>query len=270
MSIRVVCSICRKRSKFPDQFAGHDAECRKCGNRLAIPGPDGHTKAEPAEPVEPAPVQTRPLSHAGSARWNKWSLARAREHWVGRRMERDLERKREQELEGKQSGRKKAAPRNRRRQQVAGSCCRACEDGNMRLRTVHRCGGALAIAGYALLLPAILGLIINFVILAAGAFGLTKAISGVTRIPAPTVEIVIRLEELTEEHMKLMSPAQRRAVRTARIATTGATLGGLGSRGGSVGFGVVAWLLVGLVGWLLSRRKQVIRCTTCDLTAPIS
>ena len=138
----------------------------------------------------------------------------------------------------------------------------------MRLRTIHRCGGMLAMAGYALLLPALLGLIINFVILAAGTFGLTDAVSGVTRIPVPTVEIVLRLEELTEEHMNLMSPVQRRAVRTARMATAGATLGGLGSRDGSAGFGVVAWLLVGLVGRLLSMKKQVLRCTTCDTTVP--
>ena len=35
VSIRVVCSNCRKRSRFPDQFAGSQAACRKCGTTLA-------------------------------------------------------------------------------------------------------------------------------------------------------------------------------------------------------------------------------------------
>ena len=284
VSIRVVCSKCRKRSKFPDQLAGHDVMCRKCGATLTVPGPVPATVPGPALATEPEPVDatepaadesTReaadPDSHTG-ARWNKWSLAAAREHWVGRRMElkRERERERERPVDRKRRGRKKVAPRNRRPRQVAGARCRECEDGKMRSRTVHRLGRWPAMVGYVLLIPAILGLIVNLVILATAAFGLAKAVSDVTRIPVPTVGMVMRVEEISDEQIALMTAEQQQAVRAARLATTGATLGGMGSRNGTGGFALVAWLMVAMSGLFLSRKKQILRCTTCEivLSAP--
>jgi len=118
--------------------------------------------------------------------------------------------------------------------------------------------------GYALLTPAILGLIVNLVILATDAFGLTNAVSDVTRIPVPTVEMVMRIQEISDDQMALMTAEQQQAVRAARLAMTGATLGGLGSRNGTTGFALAAWFIVALSGLLLSTRKQVLRCTTCE------
>ncbi len=279
MSIRVVCSKCRKKSKFPDQLAGHDAMCRKCGATLTLPGPapatvPGPVLVEPEpvdatepEAVEPAPEAADPDSHTG-ARWNKWSLAAAREHWVGRRMELKREREREHErdhtVNRKRRGRKKVAPRNRRPRQVAGARCRECEDGTMRSRTVHRLGRRPAIVGYVLLTPALLGLIVNLVILATDAFGLAHAVSNVAKIPVPTVEMVMRVEEISDDQLALMTAEQQQTVRAARLATTGATLGGMGSRNGTTGFALAAWFVVALSGLLLSTRKQILRCTTCE------
>ncbi len=274
VSIRVVCSKCRKRRKFPDQLAGHDAMCRKCGATLTVPGPVPATVPGPALATEPQPVdagepaaveppseETDDGSHTG-ARWNKWSLAAAREHWVGRRME--LAREREHMDDRKRRGHTKAAPRNRRRRQVAGSRCRECEDGKMRSRTVHRLGRWPALAGYILLVPAILGLIVNLVILATAAFGLAKAVSDVTSIPVPTVEIVLRVEEISDHQLALMTAEQQQTVRAARLATTGATLGGVVSRNGTAGLALVAWLVVAMIGLLLTRKKQILKCTTCE------
>ncbi len=209
MSIRVVCSKCRKRYRFPDQFAGREAVCRKCGTTFAVP--------EPVHATEPAADR---VSHTGAARWNKWSLARAREHWVGRNLEREAERERDRSVDHKRRGRPKVAPRNRRRRQVAGSRCRACDDGKMRSRRVHRLGRWPAMVGYVLLTPAILGLIVNLVILATDAFGLTNAVSDVTRIPVPTVEMVMRIQEISDDQMALMTAEQQQAVRAARLAMT--------------------------------------------------
>ncbi len=276
MSIRVVCSKCRKRSKFSDQLAGHDAMCRKCGATLTLPGPVPATAPGPALVTEPEPVDatepaaaepTReaadPDSHTG-ARWNKWSLAAAREHWVGRRMELKRERERDRTVDGKRRGRKKVAPRNRRPRQVVGARCRECEDGKMRSRTVHRLGRWPAVAGYVLLTPALLGLIVNLIILATDAFGLAHAVSDVARIPVPTVEMVMRVEAISDDQLALMTAEQQQTVRAARVAAAGATLGGMGSRNGTAGFALAGWLIVALSGWFLVRRKQILRCTTCE------
>lgn len=134
----------------------------------------------------------------------------------------------------------------------------------MRARTAFRYGSVIGAAGYAMLVPAVLGLIVNFVVLATVAFDLAGAVSSVTRIPVPTIETVMRINDLSDKELALMTPEQLRAVKTARIATAGATLGGVGSDNGGAGYGVVMWLAVGLVGRLLSTRKQLLRCTTCD------
>ncbi len=276
MSIRVVCSKCRKRSKFPGHLAGHDAMCRKCGATLTVPGPVPDTvpgpvlftEPEPVDATEPAAVEptreaTDPDSHAGS-RWNKWSLAAAREHWVGRRLElkRERERERDGTVDRKRRGRKKVAPRNRRPRQIAGARCRECEDGKMRSRTVHRLGRWPAMVGYVLLIPAILGLTVHLVILGTGAFGLAKAVSDVTKLPVPTVEIVMRVEDISDDQLALMTAEQQQAVRAARLATTGATLGGMGGRDGTA---LAAWLIAAMSGLLLATKKQVLRCTTCEI-----
>ena len=284
MSIRVVCSKCRKRSKFPDQLAGHDVMCRKCGATLTVPGPVPATVPGPALATEPEPVDatepaadesTReaadPDSHTG-ARWNKWSLAAAREHWVGRRMELKRERERECERERERErtvgrrrrGRRKVAPRNRRPIPVAGARCRECEDGKMRSRTIHRFGRRPAMVGYLLLTPALLGLIVNLVILATDAFGLAHAVSNVAKLPVPTVEMVMRVEEISDDQLALMTAEQQQTVRAARLATAGATLGGVGSRNGTGGFALAGWLVVAMSGLFLARRKQILRCTTCE------
>ena len=283
MSIRVVCSKCRKRSKFSNQLAGHDVMCRKCGATLTVPGPAPATLPgpalatgpEPADATEPTAAESTreaadPDSHTG-ARWNKWSLAAAREHWVGRRMElkrereRECERERERTVGRKRRGRRKVAPRNRRPIPVAGARCRECEDGKMRSRTIHRFGRRPAMVGYLLLTPALLGLIVNLVILATDAFGLAHAVSNVTKIPVPTVELVMRVEEISDDQLALMTAAQQQTVRAARLATAGATLGNLDSRNGTAGIALAAWLIVAMTGLFLSRKKQILRCTTCAM-----
>ena len=150
MSIRVVCSKCSKRRKLRDELARSEAVCRKCGTSLAEPEPVQAT--EPVA-VEPPPEKADDGSHTG-ARWNKWSLALAREHWLGRSMERQRELERDREDHLKRRGRPKVTPRNRRRRQVAGSRCRECEDGKMRIRTVYRLGQWPALVGYILMIPA--------------------------------------------------------------------------------------------------------------------
>ncbi len=260
MSIRVVCTKCRKKNKLRDELARSEAVCRKCGTSLAEPTP-----VQATEPVvvEPPPEEPDDGSLAGS-RWNKWSLAAAREHWIGR----SLERKRELERDGgddrTRRGRRKAAPVNRRPRQTAGARCRECEDGKMRPRTVHRLGRRLALAGYILLLPAILGLIVNLVILATAAFDLAKTVSDVTRIPVPTVETVMRIQKIPDHQLALMTAEQQQTVRAARLATAGATLGNLDSRSGTAGIALIAWLSVAMIGLFLARKKHILRCTTCE------
>ncbi len=140
----------------------------------------------------------------------------------------------------------------------------------MRRRTVHRFGRRPAMVGYVLLTPAILGLIINLVILAPDPDGLANAVSDLTRIPVPTVEIVVRVEEISDDQMALMTAEQQQAVRVARLATIGATLGGMGRRNGTADFALLAWCIVALSGLLLSTKKHILRCTTCEtvLSAP--
>ncbi len=259
VSIRVVCSKCRKRYKFPDECAGREAVCRKCGTDLVVPGPARATEPEPTRDAADRG------SHTGSARWNKWSLAMARELWIGRRMQRETEQERDHAADRKRRGRSKVPPRNRRRRQVAGSRCRECDDGKMRSRTVYRWGRWPAMVGYALLTPAILGLIVNLVILATAAFGLSHALSDLTRIPLPTVKMVMRVEAISDHEMALMTAEQQQAVRAARVATTGATLGGMGGHNGTAGVALVAWFVVALSGLFLSRKKQILRCTTCEI-----
>jgi len=106
VSIRVVCTNCRKKNKLRDELARSEAVCRKCGTSLAEPPP-----VQATEPVvvEPPPEEPDDGSLTGS-RWNKWSLAAAREHWIGR----SLERKRELERDGgddrTRRGRRKRRP----------------------------------------------------------------------------------------------------------------------------------------------------------------
>jgi len=134
----------------------------------------------------------------------------------------------------------------------------------MRPRTVHRLGRRLALAGYILLLPAILGLIVNLVILATAAFDLAKTVSDVTRIPVPTVETVMRIQKIPDHQLALMTAEQQQTVRAARLATAGATLGNLDSRSGTAGIALIAWLSVAMIGLFLARKKHILRCTTCE------
>ena len=258
MSIRVVCTNCRKRNKLRDELARSEAVCRKCGTSLAEPPP----VQEPVV-VEPEPEEPDDGTRTG-ARWNKWSLSAAREHWIGRSMERKREIEREQGDDRKRKGRRKAAPRNLRPRQIAGSRCRECDDGKMRSRTVFRMGLWPALAGYLLLLPAILGLIVNLIVLATAAFDLAKTVSNVTSIPVPTVETVMRIEQISDHQLALMTAEQQQTVRAARLATTGATLGGIDSRNGTAGIALAAWFIAALIGLVLSRKTQVLKCTTCE------
>lgn len=257
MSIRIVCSNCRKRYLIAVSVCRNKAVCRKCGTSLAR----GPVHATELEPTREAAVRG---SHTSTARWNKWSLAQAREHWIGRRMQRETERERERAVDRKRRGRPKVVRRNRRQPQVAGSRCRACDDGKMRARTVYRWGRWPATIGYVLLTPAILGLIVNLAILATATFGLSHAVSDVSGIPVQMVELVMRVEEISDRQAALMTAEQQQAVRTTRLVTTGATLGRMGSRDGTVGYALVGWFLVALSGLVLSRKKHVLRCTTCE------
>ncbi len=62
-----------------------------------------------------------------------------------------------------------------------------------------------------------------------------------------------------------MTAEQQQTVRAARLATAGATLGGVGSRNGTGGFALAGWLVVAMSGLFLARRKQILRCTTCEI-----
>ncbi len=166
--MRVVCPNCGKRSRAADQLTGEKAKCRKCGGPMPEPtqesdsGSSGEESGTP-DPTTPSP----PVCHPGSARWNAWSLAAAREHWMGRVMV-------PIEVWGGQTS------------------CQVCKQGEMRERKVYRMRVVVVMMGYILLIPSIPGIILNVVVLLGGPIlGLAGTISGLTNIPEPMVEIAV-------------------------------------------------------------------------------
>jgi hypothetical protein len=133
------------------------AECRKCGGPIRVPVKlaDVRTGSTQLDTDDPA-TTARPGRTVSASRWTRWSLAGAREYWVGRRMRRAA------------GGEDPAEPRTVYRK---------------RIKLVPR-NAMVTSLGYALMLPSILGILFSAAALfAVAAFDSAATVSRATLIP---------------------------------------------------------------------------------------
>lgn len=157
-----------------------------------------------------------------------------------------------------------------------GSVCTACNRGSLVRNRVRRMNGFLVVLGFILFVPALIGLLVGTI----GALGSGFVASQSKRtpeeiraelkelkVPDPTIERVLAGENVLREDMSGLNQEQQTAVLKAQVA-------GIGKKaptgllvGTSVGIAVVS-ILVGVVGFLLIRKKWVLQCSECLAVVP--
>jgi hypothetical protein len=144
-------------------------------------------------------------------------------------------------------------------------------------------GVAGAVIGYILLIPCVIGFLLG----AAGLYGAKKADTGGTavvdgnarqkleawHIPGPIIARVLANEWLNDDELAQLTHDQQAAVDRYKTAVSLEKSGvGLGSflAGGVSVVLMIATFFVGLIGWVLTLRKNVLRCAQCGALAPAS
>jgi len=137
--------------------------------------------------------------------------------------------------------------------------------------------GIVALIGYLLLIPSIIGIAFSVLMLfvSGGATSQTMdMVKAETRqklasasVPTTTIEHVLNSQPLSAVEQQGLTPEQIRAVDDAKLSMSagmaGAGLGGFFAGGASVCVGV-ACLIGGLLGWLLVMKKKVLQCNRCS------
>ncbi|MHC4081872.1 MAG: hypothetical protein ACYS15_06390 [Planctomycetota bacterium] len=139
MTIEIICPSCGKRWEVPDKFAGKRAKCRMCSGPIPVPVPEPDDEASKQEPFAVEPPEPAPT----------------------------------QEPTG-------AAVADTAYEQHSGAGpvrCKICGRGTVRRRKVYRMSGAIVAIGYILLIPSILGVVLNLVLLALPVVGFAPSVN---------------------------------------------------------------------------------------------
>jgi hypothetical protein len=154
--------------------------------------------------------------------------------------------------------------------------CTACNKGTVVKTTIRRMNGFLVVVGFLLFVPATIGLLFGGIVAFGGGMLANQAkrtpdeIKSELRelaVPEPTITRIFDGTYQPAEEGKSLNQQQLMAVAKAQIAVIGKkapteTL--VGSSLVIVGVSIV----VGVVGWLMIRKKWVFLCTQCPVVHP--
>jgi len=146
----------------------------------------------------------------------------------------------------------------------------------MRRRTVHRLSGPAVFIGYIFLIPSFLGMIIGIAIMLLiifGTIGTSGAFEDVARtrmtdagISETIISEVINSheisdterDELTDDQKAVLDDSIQSVILGPRISQASGIMG--------VGFSIfiiIASIVGGLIGWLLTMKKTILKCKQC-------
>lgn len=155
--------------------------------------------------------------------------------------------------------------------------CQVCNQGNLVRKKKYRLSGPVVVIGYLFLIPSVLGMLLCLLMLfiSGGAAGETHAITqsqirenlSAVNIPASYIDKVVEGQTLTDSEKSSLSNEQQKAIAAAHLDISASRLGSAGGAfiaGGLSLFGFVACFAGGFLGWLLTMKKKVLQCTSCQ------
>jgi hypothetical protein len=171
-----------------------------------------------------------------------------------------------------------------------GSICEACKRGSMVRNRVRRMNGFLVFVGFLLFVPSVLGILggaiatVGFRIIEEQGrrppAEIRAELTGL-KVPDATIERLVAKESGEHEGiegvgesmrglsegMEGLDPAQRDAVTKAWISKVGRELP-MGTLVGSALTILVGSVVLGVVAFLLIRKRWVLQCTACPAVVP--
>lgn len=156
-----------------------------------------------------------------------------------------------------------------------GATCQACGSYPLYRRRVYRMSGPVVVIGYILLIPSILGILLNGLLLLSPVLGSGPA--GVANlvyieqlqqagVDQDIIDKVINNQRLTQQEKYSLTPQQNDAVRSVELSQAGTSAGtccAFGLVGGTALIGMVLCFVSGLLGWLLVMKKKILQCPRC-------
>lgn len=159
--------------------------------------------------------------------------------------------------------------------------CKTCETGQMVRKKTHRMSGPAVVVGYLFLVPSALGVLFGLIMMfASGGATAAAADSARERVEADLrkagvsdsviADVLAQREVDTKE---LPTYDQQFAVSTAEASLSGAKVGA--GAAGVIGFGFAIFMIVGsfiggLIGYLLTMKKQILQCGSCQAVVQAS
>lgn len=154
--------------------------------------------------------------------------------------------------------------------------CKVCDKGELQKKKTYRLSGPAVVIGYIFLIPCFFGMLLGIMMLiSTGSAGSVQGdqIKQEFRnelqsalIPQPIITKLVNgnepsqneLLELNEDQMKALEDAK-----TTHNAKTAGTAIGTGLAGGLSLFVIITSFVGGLLGWILTMKKKVLKCKTC-------
>ena len=164
-----------------------------------------------------------------------------------------------------------------------GVTCQVCGRGRMYRRKTYRLSGPVVVIGYILLIPSVLGIILNLVLVVLGVVGFAGTVALIPEaerqvlvdagIPELIIEKLMSGEQLSDDESASLTSDQQQAVQAVQVvaaSSVGGACCGAGILGGGAIVGAVICFVSGLLGWLLIMKKKVLQCAACQAIVPIS
>lgn len=161
--------------------------------------------------------------------------------------------------------------------------CKTCDRGELVRRKRYRMSGIVVFLGYVLLIPSMLGVFVGLVTLTATGKTTTTTMTDTREsvrtdlqgaaVPEAVITEVTAGRTPAASTVAVLPQRQRDAVSMAQARMTGATAGagiGFALAGGVALAIIVTSLLAGLLGWLLTMKKQILQCTNCQAVVAAS
>jgi len=161
-------------------------------------------------------------------------------------------------------------------QSLANITCKVCDQGVMRRRTVHRLSGPAVTVGYIFLIPSILGMIIGGVIMIitiVGTISTSGLFEDVARdqmahagISETIISEVINDHEISNTQRDELTDDQKtvldNSIQSVILGPMATQTSGVVGIGFSI-FIIIASIVGGLIGWLLTMKKTILKCKAC-------
>jgi len=155
--------------------------------------------------------------------------------------------------------------------------CKVCESGVLKKQKVYRLSGPAVVIGYIFLIPCVLSMMFwgAVIVASGGSVGeVTEQNKKEARVKLENagidpsiIEATLNYKDLTPEQESMLSEDDKDKIREVRLTFSAGNAGaGLGALMAG-GFSFIALIMSfcgGLLGWLLTMKKKVLKCVTCE------